>query len=408
MVSFGIVELITLLLGLSGFSLQPNPKAPTADAALHYAMPDADLVVHLDAAALVGTNYKQFLALPNQPQIKTSPELAGLARRAIGEVEGLRGLTKTATGVDLVADVRDATLFVRAAASGPPNLVLTVRGKFAIANLEKMAKLVGPVTKVGGGGLIELPPGKLPFNALAVTKDGTLLAGTTQLAKDRLADAWKPPARPPSSNLANVASIVDARPIFAIALTLSPTARKQILDEFRGTQNFITDVVTRHKLAALSVFHDGIGWTWIDSSKQGLDAMAQMSEGMMDVLRAAQIAPRGMAKIMLGALDSYRGNKQVDELVRHKADLWKIVEMYTGDGNFKVAIDKNPSTLRLTARATGKSLSEVVPAGMALPGAMFFLLARSEPKPPMTMPTPTPTTPPRLSPKPPQKPQPRP
>lgn len=409
--SFGLVELITLLLGLSGFSLQPNPKAPTADQALQYAITDADLVVHLDATAVIGTNYKQLLALPNQPQIKASPELSKLVRKAIGEVEGLRGLAKTASGVDLSTDISNATLFVQAPArprSGPPNLLLAVRGKLSIQNLERVSKIVGPVTKVGGGALIELPPGKLPFGALAVTKDGTLLAGTTQLVKDRLADTWRAPARPVNSNLANVASIIDGRPIFAVALTLSSSARKQAIDEFKGQKNFITDVITRHKLASYSVFHDGIGWTWIDSSRQGLESMAQMSEGMMDLLRASQIAPRGMAKIMMGALDSYRGNKQVDELVKHKADLWKIVESYTGDGNFKVAIDKNPATLRLTARATGKSLSEVVPAGMALPGAMFFLLARSSEPPQGAPPMQMPAAPPRLSPDPSKSPTPKP
>ena len=31
--SFGIIEVITLLLGMSGFGLQANPRAPTADQA---------------------------------------------------------------------------------------------------------------------------------------------------------------------------------------------------------------------------------------------------------------------------------------------------------------------------------------------------------------------------------------
>jgi hypothetical protein len=405
--SFGLVELITLLLGLSGFSLQPNPKAPTSDQVLTYAITDADVVVHLDATAVIGTNYKQLLALPNQPQIKSAPELSRLVRKAVNEVEGLRGLVKTASGIDLATDVSDATLFVQGPPqprSGPPSLVIAVRGKLSVANLDKLSKVIGPVTRLpNGAALVELPPGKLPFGALGVTKDGTLLAGTTQLVKERLADTWKMPARPAGSNLANVASVIDAHPLFAIAVTMSPSTRKQAIDEFKGEKNFITDIVTRHKLIALSVFHDGIGWTWIDSTKQGLESMAQMSEGVMDLLRASQIAPRGMAKILLGALDSYRGNKQVDELVKHKADLWKIVESYTGDGNFKVAIDKNPATLRLTARATGKSLSEVIPAGLALPGAMFMLFARSEPTP-VPPPTQMPAAPPRLSP----KPQPRP
>ena len=51
--SFGIIEIITLLLGMTGFGLQANPKAPTADQALQYAVGDADVAVHLDVASIV-------------------------------------------------------------------------------------------------------------------------------------------------------------------------------------------------------------------------------------------------------------------------------------------------------------------------------------------------------------------
>src|SRR5665647_446704 len=111
--SFGIVEVITLLLGMSGFGLQSNPKAPTADQSLQYAMPDADVVVHFDAASVVPGNYKVLQNLPNQPQIKASPELAKMVRQALGEVEGARGLAKGATGIDLVTDISDATIFLQ-------------------------------------------------------------------------------------------------------------------------------------------------------------------------------------------------------------------------------------------------------------------------------------------------------
>jgi hypothetical protein len=401
--SFGLVELITLLLSLSGFSLQQNPKAVTQDQALQYAMPDADVVVHLDATAVIGNNYKLLLALPNQPQIKSSPELSKTVKKAINEVDGLKGLVKTVSGIDLATDVSGATIFMQAPAaprSGPPELLVSVRGKFATANIDKLAKMAGPATKVGGGAMIELPPGQFPFGAIAVTKDGTFLAGSPKQLKDRLAETWKAPARQAGSNLAHAASVLEAKPVFAVILTMSQNARKQAIDEFKGKKNFITDVLTRHKLAAFSMFHDGVGWTWIDSHKAGLDAMAQMSEGAFDMLRAGQIAPRGMAKIMMGALESYRGNPQVDELIKRKADLWKIVESYTGDGNFKIAIDKNPATLKLTARGTGKSLSDVVPAGMLLPGAMLLLVGRSSPEPDMKQAAPAPTPAPKLSPKP--------
>jgi hypothetical protein len=162
------------------------------------------------------------------------------------------------------------------------------------------------------------------------------------------------------------------------------------------TPNFATDIITRHKAASLSVFADGIGWQWADSKAGGLDSMASISEGLVDIFRAAQIAPRGFAKIVLGGLDSYKGaSKQVDALLAHKADVLKIVDTYTGDGSFKVKIDKDPKALKLNVRLTGKSLSEVLPLGMVVPmGAVGFLMARGRAAEPMEMNGfPMPTTP---------------
>src|SRR5262245_19117363 len=103
--SLGLVEVITLLLGLSNFSLQPNPKAPTADVSLHYAMPEADLIVQLDAASIIPGNYKALTQLADQPHVKASPELAKAVRKMVAEVEGLRGLARSTVGIDLATDV---------------------------------------------------------------------------------------------------------------------------------------------------------------------------------------------------------------------------------------------------------------------------------------------------------------
>ena len=131
-----------------------------------------------------------------------------------------------------------------------------------------------------------------------------------------------------------------------------------------------------------------------------LDSMVMVSDGMVDIMRAAQIAPRGIAKIAIGGLESYKSNPQVAELLRHKDDLMKIVAMYSGDGNFKVKVDTDPAKLTLSVRATGKTASEVVPLGAVLPFAAigFFLESRSvmsmpvqQVAPPAVSPRPAPT-----------------
>jgi len=369
----GIVEVISLLLGLAGFSLHPNPKPPTADAALAYALPDADIVLHVDAQTILPGNYKLLTDLPNQPAIKASPELAKAVREIVMNVEGARGIAKTTTGIDISTDVADATLFVKVVPGHEPDAVGAVHGKFSPAVIEKLGKMTGgPVSKIGGGTIAELDA----RNAVAVTKDGVFLGGVKQLVRDRLADGWKAPPHGPGTNLGYAAEVIANKPVFAMVLTMSPAARQDATGALG--KNFLTDLVNRHKAATFAVFTDGIGWTWVDTSKAGLDSMSQVSDGVIDLMRAAQIAPRGVAKILIGVLDSYKGtDKQVDELIRRKADLMKLVTTFTGDGQFKVTKNADAGKLRLDVRATGKSFSEVVPAGFVVPLAVLgFVVGR--------------------------------
>lgn len=387
----GFVEVILLLLGLSNFGLQANPNPPTADASLQYGMTDADVVIHVDAATFVPNNYKVLTQLVNQPQIKSSPDLSRMVREVVAEVEGMRGIAKTTVGIDPTTDISNATLFVQIVPKQDPIVVAAVRGKFTPASLEKIAKFTnGQTDKVGGGVMVNLG-GNQP--SLGLTKDGVLLAGTPKLVRERLADTWKPPARPAGGSLALAAEAIAGKPVFALAVALSPTARKALLDEIGPEKNFGSDLVSRHKAASFAVYPDGIGWTWIDRDAAGLDRMAQFSDGAIELLRASQIAPRGIAKIALSAIDSYRGtDKTIDELIRRKADIMKIVESYTGDGSFKVKTNKDPAKLRLDVRASGKTLSEVLPAGALVPvGALALVGVRKKavaPMPPANDPAP--------------------
>ena len=60
-------------------------------------------------------------------------------------------------GIDLTTDVSDATLFLQippAGRNGPPDMVIAVRGKFNVQNIDRISKVVGPVVRVGGGAMI--------------------------------------------------------------------------------------------------------------------------------------------------------------------------------------------------------------------------------------------------------------
>jgi hypothetical protein len=241
--------------------------------------------------------------------------------------------------------------------------------------------------KEAGGSWVDTGDG----NAVALTRGGVLLAGTNTLVKERVAGTWQKPALT-AGNLAGVAEVINQKPVFALFVSMSQTARTEALAGFQG-QNFVTDVIKRHKMASFAVFSDGIGWSWVDSNKTGLDAMEQIAQGTVEVLRASQIAPRGFAKIVMGALESYRGtNKQVDEALKRKADIQKLIESFSGDGNFKAQIDKNPTALSLKVRLSGKSLSEVLPAGGFIPlGIIGWLTtARGSDAPPPQIAVPPP------------------
>jgi hypothetical protein len=361
----GFAEVILLLLGLSNIGLQPNARPPTPEVALQYAIPDADLVIHIDAATFVPSNYRALVQLPSQPQIKASPALAEIARKAVAEVEGMRGLAKSTVGIDLTTDISDATLFVQILPKQEPAVLAAARGKVTAANLDRIAKLTGgQLSRVGSGTLVELG-GTQP--AIGLTRDGVVLAGTPRLVRERLADTWRAPARAPGSSLGHAADLIAARPVAGAVMALTPAARRAALEELGPKPSFPRDVVQRHRAATLALFADGVGWTWIDRDRAGLDAMAQMSEGLLELMRAGHVAPRGMAKVLMGGLESYRGaSSSIDEVLRRKADILKVIDAYTGDGNFKVKLDRNPATLRLDVRATGKSLSDVLPVGMAM------------------------------------------
>lgn len=391
--SAGIVEVVSLLLGLNGFGVQANPKAPTADQALEYAVPDADIVAHFDAASVIPGNYKALQALPDQPAIKSSPELQREIRDLVTQVEAPRGMLKGMLGVDLTTDIADATAFVRITGNENDHTVLVaVHGKFTTATIDKIAGLVHQsAVKAGAASWVAIDDD----DAVALTKDGVLLAGKTALVKERMGDGWKMPPHGAGTNLGYAADVINGKPVFAVVLTLSQAARKFAI-EHHG-QNFATDLLKRHKAASFAVYHDGIGWTWIDTTKSGFDSMLQVSEGVVQVLRAAQIAPRGFANIVIGGLESYRGtDKHIDELLRHKNDLVQLSEQYIGDGNFKVAMDKDPKAMKLSVRLTDRSLSYVLPLGGMLPlgvAGAVFMRAEAKPPEPMMIPPPAPKAP---------------
>ena len=390
----GLYEIIALALSLGNFGVTANPKAPSADAVLEYAVEDADVVAYVDAVPLIAGNYQALTKLPDAPQVKASPQLRDAVGKAIAEVEGARGLVKTTIGLDLTTDLSNATMFARMGAR--PEMLLVVRGKFPADMVAKVAKMTqGRVETIQGAQAVAVGGA---FEMLAVTKSGVALIGTRAFVTARLAPSWKPPSRAKGSALALTAKLLGDKPFYLVAATPGSARFQKMVESSGGADAAV--FFKRFQFVAGAVFHNGLTWTIHDKDAAGHARSVMASEGWLELMRAAHLAPRGFAKIMMSFLDDVRSSDpNVAVLKKHKAELLKIVDQFTGDGNFKVKWEKDAKGRVVTVRATGKRLSEVLPFGFLAPAfAWGMLSARSVSSPPPQVvappvrPTPKPRT----------------
>lgn len=374
----GFLELVTLMLALSGFGVDANKKAPSADTVLAYTVDEADLVAYVDVVAVGPRNHKVLVGLPDDPTVKASPEALALAKKLKTNVEGVRGMAKAVAGLDPVNDITSVTLYVDLAPGAAPQQMAVARGTFPVDFLEKVAAVAGGTTgAIDGRTTLELDASRF----LGMTRDGTLIVGPKAWVEPRVDDDWKAPKRKKGSAWAAIAKRLDARPFLLIAAKLDEASASELAKE--AGEPFVSDLITGGELAILALHTDGVAFHWKDRSEDGLDRVALATEGLIELTRAAHVAPRGVAKIAVAVLGSYQGmNKDVDALIARKDDLLDVIEEYTGDGKFKVSFDTDNKARTLTVRATGKSLSDVIPAAVFIPAGAFLFLAAGEAAPP--------------------------
>jgi hypothetical protein len=367
----GISEVITFMLALQGFGIDANPKAPSADAVLAYAVEDADVVLHVDVTAIGPRNYKALIALPDDPLVKANPDLLAMAKKVKANVEGVRGMSKAVTGLDPINDLSSVTVFLDVVPDKEPTFLVVARGKIPSDFVKKLSTVSGGTTgDIDGRATVEVDAQTF----VGTTKDGVLIVGPKAWVTPRVDDDWKKPARKKGSAWAAIAQRLDDKPFALAAVKLDEKTAKWAAKE--ADEPFLADLVTGHELAVLALHSDGVTFHWKDKTKAGLDRIAMLSDGVVELTRAMHVAPRGFAKIFLAAVDSYKEkDKDAAELAKHKDDILKLVDTYTGDGKFKVAVSKDAKAKSLTVRATGKSLSDVVPAAALLPVAGFLMFA---------------------------------
>jgi hypothetical protein len=358
----GFQELILILMSLGGFGVAQNPAAPPAAEILRYAPEDAEVMGYLDVEAVVPKNWDALKALPQQPAIKASPAAVRALAEVIGQAEAARAQVKAAAGFDPVTDVKSVAGFVTFHGAADPSVLVSVRGRFAPDLVERIGKQAGGTTSVvGGRTLLVSPDAKM---ALVLTADGTLLGGSVDWVRPRI-QGWQPRRGP----LADKAGpLLDEKPFFHVSARLAPATVKMIAAEVADPGG--RDILTGAEHAALSLFWNGVGWTFTARSAAGYARGLLATEGAVTILRAGHLYLRGFARVGLAMVDSYP-DPTAAQLAAHKAELLKLIDTTTGDGNFTVGLDRKEAERRVALRLTGKSLSEVLPvAGLLVPAGI--------------------------------------
>lgn len=375
----GFAEIVLLLLSLTGFGAQENPNAPSAQEVMKYAPAEADVMLYLDAEAVLPGNWKFLTSLRDDRVVKGVPDLHRAVGTAIAAAEGFRQIAAAQYGFDPVTDVKSVAAWIAVKPEDSPLLVV-VRGKFPPDLVERVAKdLDAPLETVNGRALMKMPDDD--DNALSTTDDGSLVFGAVGLVRERTAKAWKPKKAKKATLAAHVGPTIDAKPFFFLASSPTPATVKLIEKELRGEEELavVLDLLTGHEFGSASLYWNGLGWTFRARTAAGYERAIGASEGAIALIRAAHLMTRGLAQLALAAVDSYAGaDPIVAEIMKHKAELMRLVEQWSGDGMFAAAVDKKKGERTVTVTATGAKLTDVLPlGGLAIPGAALWLFVSS-------------------------------
>jgi hypothetical protein len=368
--------IIAAVLALTSFSVKHNPKAPGSNEVLELAVEDADFVVHLDVAATVGANYGVLAKLPEDPLISKVPELRDNISQAVMQIEAGRSMAKGMIGFDPVTDVSSVTAFVKMKIGAPqPDILVVVRGTLPKDLPGKLAgSMGGKAGTIDGRATATMPDGTM----MATAKSGALLVGKPDWVTARAADAWKAPARAKGSAWARIATALDAKPFFMVASKPSAELVAQLTKDLGD--NFGRDLIANHTVGVLAASATGVAWMYEAKDAAFAKRMETASKGLIDLMRAAHLAPRGVAQLAVAALPSYaKVSKELDAVIASKDKLMEAVWDLTGDGKFaaKVKLDGN----LVSVTASGKKFSDVVPSSFVVGlAAIGFLVERAEAK----------------------------
>ncbi len=360
----GLIELLAVLLSLGDFGAAPNSKAPAPAEVLKYAPDSYDLMLYADVEVVLPKNYDALSKLPDKPAIKENAKLAEEVRSVLREAETGRQGFVTMAGFDPIKDIQSVAVFAQIhSANEMPDFLVVVRGKIPVDKIKGLVAMGAPGNVTAGKG-----------------DKGELLLGTKAWIEAREAKDWK--AKKPD---ARAVDVLKKKPLFAMTATFSEQARNALASQMGPKANVLTDMLGGHDFASFHITHNGGGWSWVAKDKAGLERAALASAGVIDLMRAGHYGSRGMAQVVLAAIDSYKEQiPEVAELTKHRDELLGVVNALTGDGKFKATVSKQAGTNTLSVQLSGKTLSDVFPVAgaMFLGGIGAFVMAGHGAEPP--------------------------
>ena len=373
--TMGATEIVAfVLMLLTSLGAKPNPGAPDGKEAMKYAPARADVVFHLDFEAFVPGTVAALQQAPSNAIIKAEPSIKRAAADLLDKVAMVRASARAAVGIDPIDALKSVTVFVTIT-SGKPEVVGVVRGAWPQDLLQRIAMFTGeqPVM-VDGKPMVKTPDGDM-----AIALDGTnLIGGNTKAVEARLKASWRPLPIKAGSAFARVQALLDKKPISLTAWSPSAFVVAEAEKDLRGDEKILGRDLMSVPFAAGWIAADGVGWTVQTRDASGVERARLASEGMVEMMRAAHHASRGLVRIAFAVLPSYaKASAEVALAVKHGPALLALLDGMSGDGTFKHETKVDAKDRTVTVIARGNHLSEVLPVGGLMPvagvGALFFL-----------------------------------
>jgi hypothetical protein len=377
---FVIPSITGLLLSISGFGINPNPRAPAAVEVLKYAPTDTMAVLHLDLVPLLA-NYPALVELSRSPLVDLSPDLASALTTTVREIDSARNVARVALSMDILTDVTSATVFLTPGGDQLRGLAV-VRGKIPPALFTLAAGFIENAT-------VDTERAIISSEGVTIAMVGSdLLLGSSDLVEERLAASWKPTRPPAGSLLARSAATFDKRPFLVV-----------IGDDRVGGST----PEWPFALASVEMYHNSLRFLIDSKSASDHTSAVLLTEAIADLMRGIHAFPRGLARMLLAALPHLR-QPRFHKLVASQSQLLAFLGDELTSSNLKVTFENDRRAMRAGVKVSARSIAHVIPVMSLCTIVAIGLMVEKEteaaPPAPARRPTLQTPQPPRPSPSP--------